>query len=69
MNRPCYKVSTSCHGGDVAGDTAAALAAGYLAFKDMCGGASENSKCFCNYFSQLILIDRLAGWLIELKTV
>ena len=38
MGRPAYKVTTSCHGSDVAGDTAAAMAAGYLAFKDMCGG-------------------------------
>ncbi|XP_045162577.2 endoglucanase A-like [Mercenaria mercenaria] len=37
MGRPAYKVTTSCHGSDVAGDTAAAMAAGYLVFKDMCG--------------------------------
>jgi hypothetical protein len=38
MGRPAYKVTTSCHGSDVAGDTAAAMAAGYMVFKDMCGG-------------------------------
>ncbi|XP_046564700.1 endoglucanase 4-like [Haliotis rubra] len=34
MARPAYKISTSCPGADVAAETAAAFAAGYLAFKD-----------------------------------
>jgi len=38
MARPAYKVNTGCHGSDVAGDTAAAMASGYLVFKDICGG-------------------------------
>ncbi|XP_033756422.1 endoglucanase 4-like [Pecten maximus] len=33
MNRPAYKVDTNSPGSDVAADTAAALTAGYLAFK------------------------------------
>nr|BAF38757.1 cellulase [Corbicula japonica] len=36
MNRPAFKVTTSCKGSDVAGDTVSALAAGYLVFKDVC---------------------------------
>ena len=34
MNRPVYKLTTSQPGSDLAGETAAAFAAGYLAFKD-----------------------------------
>nr|KAG5708998.1 hypothetical protein BaRGS_004637 [Batillaria attramentaria] len=34
MARPAYKVTTNHPGSDLAGETAAALAAGYLAFKD-----------------------------------
>lgn len=33
MARPAYKISASKPGSDVAGETAAALAAGYLVFK------------------------------------
>ncbi|XP_053378521.1 uncharacterized protein LOC123526589 [Mercenaria mercenaria] len=44
MRRPAYKVTTSCHGSDVAGDTAAAMAAGYLVFKDMCGDTGFADK-------------------------
>ena len=35
MPRPAYQVNTNKPGSDVAGGTAAALAAGYLAFKDV----------------------------------
>ncbi|KAH3741080.1 hypothetical protein DPMN_047798 [Dreissena polymorpha] len=38
MGRPAYKVNTGCHGSDVAGNTVAAMASGYLIFKDICGG-------------------------------
>jgi len=41
MARPAYKVNAGCHGSDVAGDTAAAMASGYLVFKDICGGLSD----------------------------
>jgi len=41
MARPAYKVNAGCHGSDVAGDTAAAMASGYLVFKDICGGLNE----------------------------
>jgi len=34
MARPCKKISTSSHGSDIAGGTAAAMAAGSIAFKD-----------------------------------
>ncbi|GFR70504.1 endoglucanase [Elysia marginata] len=34
MNRPCKQISTSNKGSDIAGETAAALAASYIAFKD-----------------------------------
>ncbi|XP_060595558.1 endoglucanase A-like [Ruditapes philippinarum] len=44
MNRPVYKVTTSCPGSDVAGDTAAAMAAGYLVFKDMCADTRFSDK-------------------------
>ena len=38
MDRPAYSVNTGCHGSDVAGDTVAAMASGYLVFKTICGG-------------------------------
>ena len=34
MDRPVYKLTTSRPGSDLAGETAAAFAAGYLAFRD-----------------------------------
>ncbi|KAH3741115.1 endoglucanase E-4-like [Dreissena polymorpha] len=40
MGRPAYKVNTGCHGADVAGNTVAAMASGYLIFKDICGDAA-----------------------------
>ncbi|KAH3741114.1 hypothetical protein DPMN_047832 [Dreissena polymorpha] len=40
MGRPAYKVNTGCHGSDVAGNTVAAMASGYLIFKDICGDAA-----------------------------
>ncbi|XP_053378705.1 endoglucanase E-4-like isoform X2 [Mercenaria mercenaria] len=39
MSRPAYKVTESCKGSDVAGDTVSAFAAGYLVFKHMCSDA------------------------------
>ncbi|XP_045161145.2 endoglucanase E-4-like isoform X2 [Mercenaria mercenaria] len=44
MPRPAYKVTPSCKGSDVAGDTVSALAAGYLVFKDVCGDTTFASK-------------------------
>ena len=41
MNRPVYKLTTSQPGSDLAGETAAAFAAGYLAFKDTGGSGSQ----------------------------
>ena len=38
MNRPAFKITASRPGSDVAGDTAAAFAAGSIVFKDICGG-------------------------------
>ena len=38
MPRPAYKITASRPGSDVAGDTAAAFAAGSIVFKDICGG-------------------------------
>ena len=37
MQRPCYKLSPSKHGSDVAGEWAAALAAASIVFKDKGG--------------------------------
>lgn len=37
MNRPAYKVDAGHPGSDVAGDTAAAMAAGSIVFKTICG--------------------------------
>ena len=34
MKRPCYKVTSGKPGSDVAGEMAAAMAAGYVLFKD-----------------------------------
>jgi hypothetical protein len=34
MNRPAYKLTTAHPGSDLAAETAAALAAGYIAFKN-----------------------------------
>ncbi|KAH3741117.1 endoglucanase E-4-like [Dreissena polymorpha] len=43
-SRPAYKVSNSCHGSDVAGGTAAAMASGYLVFKNICGDTNFASN-------------------------
>lgn len=38
MARPAFKINTGCHGSDVAGDTVAAMASGYLVYKTICNG-------------------------------
>lgn len=40
MNRPAYKVDAGHPGSDVAGDTAAAMAAGSIVFKTICGNTA-----------------------------
>merc|ERR1712137_1191570 len=44
MSRPAYKVTASCPGSDVAADTAASMAAGYLVFSEICNDNAYASK-------------------------
>ena len=59
MGRPAFKVTAGRPGSDVAGDTAAALAAGSLVFKNICG-----SK-FTFKFTPLLY----SGYFIKKKTL
>lgn len=51
QNRPAFKIDAAHPGSDVAGETAAAMACGYLAFKTK--GNTENSKIEKNYLRSI----------------
>jgi len=56
MERPSYKVDTSCPGSDVAAKTVSALASGYIVFHKpkMCAGKLLfRYTCTCNTVSDI----------------
>ena len=56
MARPAYKITESRPGSDVAGETAAAMAAGYLIFKSV--SKLYNSKCWLSTQSIPVVYQR-----------